>query len=181
MSLFNHWLAIQCYKHNGTIHRCWDRGLVLANNEDFIVIAARRAKVVESNGRRWFTKEPAVTIFSKKEWWNVICMFKEDGVCYYCNIASPSLIDYHMIKYIDYDLDAKLFPDGTIRVLDEKEYQCNKEKYKYSDDLDKVLRYQMKDILKRMENREFPFVDERIKTYYEKYLKLTAKPEIENK
>ena len=27
-----------------------------------------------------------------------------------------------MIKYIDYDLDAKLFPDGSIRVLDEKEY-----------------------------------------------------------
>ena len=177
MSLFNHWLAIQCYKHNGQIHRCWDRGLVLANNDDFIVVATKRAKVVESNGRRWFTKEPAVTIFSKKEWWNAICMLKEDGICYYCNIASPSLIDYHMIKYIDYDLDAKLFPDGSIRLLDEKEYLRNKEKYNYSDDLDAVLRYQMGEILKRMEERKFPFDDDRIRSYYDKYLKLTTKVE----
>ena len=175
MSLFGHWLAIQCYKHDGSLHRCWDRGLVLANNDDVVVVATKRAKVVESNGRRWFTKEPAVTIFSKNEWWNVICMFKGDGICYYCNIASPALVDYHMIKYIDYDLDAKLFPDGELRLLDEREYQKHKKKYDYSDELDEVLRYQMKEIIRKMENHEFPFEDERIKKYYEKYLKLTEK------
>ena len=175
MGLFGHWLAIQCYKHDGSLHRCWDRGLVLANNDDFVVVATKRAKVVENNGRRWFTKEPAVTIFSKNEWWNVICMFKGDGICYYCNIASPALIDYHMVKYIDYDLDAKLFPDGDLRILDEKEYIKNKELYNYSPELDEVLRYQMRVIIKKMENREFPFDDERIRKYYTKYLKLTEK------
>ena len=175
MSLFGHWLAIQCYKHNGTLHRCWDRGLILANNDDFVVVATKRAKVVENNGRRWFTKEPAVTIFSKKEWWNVICMFKEDGICYYCNIASPALVDYHMIKYIDYDLDAKLFPDGELRILDEKEYLKHKAIYNYSDELDEVLKYQMAEVVKKMEKREFPFDDERVKKYYEKYLALTGK------
>ena len=175
MSLFGHWLAIQCYKHNGTLHRCWDRGLILANNDDFVVVATKRAKVVENNGRRWFTKEPAVTVFSQKEWWNVICMFKEDGICYYCNIASPALVDYHMIKYIDYDLDAKLFPDGELRILDEKEYLRHKALYNYSDELDEVLKYQMGEIIKKMKNKEFPFDDERITKYYEKYLSLTAK------
>lgn len=175
MSLFGHWLGIESYKHNGSLHRIWDRGLVLANNDDFIVIATKRAKVVESNGRRWFTKEPAVTIFSKKEWWNVICMMKTDGICYYCNIASPSIVDNRTIKYIDYDLDAKLFPDGVIRILDEKEYQRHRQTYGYDDELDEVLRYQTDVIVKRMENKEFPFDDERIKKYYEKYLNLTAK------
>ena len=175
MGLFGHWLAIQCYKHDGSLHRCWDRGLVLANNDDFIVIATKKAKVVEYNGRRWFTKEPAVTIFSKKEWWNVICMMKTDGICYYCNIASPSIVDNRTIKYIDYDLDAKLFPDGVIRILDEKEYQRHRQTYGYDDELDEVLRYQTDVIVKRMENKEFPFDDERIKKYYEKYLNLTAK------
>ena len=56
------WYNIRCYKHNGALHRVWDRGLVLENNNDFIVIASKKAKVVESNGRCWFTKEPAVTI-----------------------------------------------------------------------------------------------------------------------
>ena len=170
MGLFGHWLAIQCYKHDGSLHRCWDRGLVLANNDDFIVIATKKAKVVESNGRRWFTKEPAVTIFSKKEWWNAICMLKGDGICYYCNIASPALISSRMIKYIDYDLDAKLFPDGDIRILDEKEYLRHKDNYKYSDELDRVLRYTIKMIVKRMEDKVFPFDDERIHKYYDKFL-----------
>lgn len=175
MGLFGHWLAIQCYKHDGSLHRCWDRGLVLANNDNFIVVATKKAKVVENNGRRWFTKEPAVTIFSKKEWWNVICMFKEDGICYYCNIASPCLVNHRMIKYIDYDLDAKLFPSGDIKILDEKEYLRHKTNYGYSDDLDKVLKYQTKDIVKRMENREWPFEDKRIKSYYDKFLSVIKK------
>ena len=175
MSLYGHWLAIQCYKHDGTLHRCWDRGLVLANNDNYIVVATKRAKVVERNGRSWFTKEPAVTIFSKNEWWNVICMMKEDGICYYCNIASPTLVNRHMVKYIDYDLDAKLLQDGSIRILDEKEYQRHRAMYHYSDDLDTVLRYQMSEILEKMKNHEFPFDDERTKNYYSKYLKLTSK------
>ena len=170
MGLFGHWLAIQCYKHDGSLHRCWDRGLVLANNDDFIVIATKKAKVVESNGRRWFTKEPAVTIFSKKEWWNVICMLKDNGNCDYFKISSPALINSRMIKYIDYDLDAKLFPDGEIRILDEKEYLRHKEMYQYSDDLDIVLKYTTKVVVKKMEDRAFPFDDERIKKYYDKFL-----------
>lgn len=175
MGLYGHWLAIQCYKHDGSLHRCWDRGLVLANNEDYVVVATKRAKVVENNGRRWFTKEPAVTIFSKKEWWNVICMFKKDGICYYCNIASPALINFRMIKYIDYDLDVKLFPDGDLRILDEKEYQRHRDQYHYDDDLDEVLRYQIKEIVQKMKNKEFPFDDERIQKYYDKFLRLIEK------
>lgn len=175
MKLVGRWLGIQCFKHDGTVHRTWDRGLVLENNENYIVIASKRAKVIESNGRRWFTKEPAVTIFSKKEWWNAICMLKTDGICYYCNIASPSLIDNEYIKYIDYDLDAKLFPNGDIRVLDQKEYAHHRETYKYGDDLDTILKYETKIIVERMNQRVFPFEDEIIKKYYDKFLEIIEK------
>ena len=170
------WLDIRCYKHNGSIHRFWDRGLVLENNDDYLVVATKRAKVVENNGRCWFTKEPAVTIFSKKEWWNVICMFKKEGICYYCNIASPSIIENETIKYIDYDLDAKLFPDKVVKVLDEKEYKRHKKLYGYDEDLNKILRYQTGDIIQRMKDGTFPFVDSAINDYYELFLsKLTKK------
>lgn len=175
MRTVGRWLGIQCFKHDGTVHRTWDRGLVLENNEDYIVIASKRAKVVESNGRRWFTKEPAVTIFSKKEWWNAICMIKTDGICYYCNIASPSLVDNEFIKYIDYDLDAKLFQNGDIRVLDQKEYAHHKDTYKYGDDLDEVLKYETRVIVRRMEKHEFPFDDKTIRDYYDKFLEMTEK------
>ena len=175
MKTVGRWLGIQCFKHDGTVHRTWDRGLVLENTDDYIIVASRKAKVVETNGRRWFTKEPAVTIFSKKEWWNAICMIKEDGICFYCNIASPSLLDKDTIKYIDYDLDAKLFSNGDIRVLDQKEYMHHKERYHYSDDLDKVLKYETDVIVKRMKNKEFPFQPSVIEDYYHRFLKMTEK------
>ncbi|HNX16431.1 MAG TPA: DUF402 domain-containing protein [Bacilli bacterium] len=171
------WLGIQCYKHNGNLHRCWDRGFVLDNNHDFLIVASRRAKVVENNGRSWFTKEPAITIFSKREWWNVICMIKEDGVCFYCNIASPSLVDNDIIKYIDYDLDAKLFPNGEVRVLDEKEYAHHRDSFGYDDELDMILKYTMQNVVDRMKNRDFPFDEKAVKDYYNQFLEMNVKKE----
>ena len=175
MSSVGRWYNIRCYKHNGALHRVWDRGLVLENNSDYIVIASKKAKVVEANGRCWFTKEPAVTIFSKKEWWNAICMIKKEGISYYCNIASPSIISKDSIKYIDYDLDTKLFTNGEIKVLDEKEYAHHRATYKYDDDLDTVLKYTTEIIIERMKNKDFPFNDETIKKYFDQFLEMIQK------
>lgn len=177
MSVVGRWLGIESYKHDGALHRAWDRGYVLENSHDFIISASRRAKVVENNGRSWFTKEPAITIFSKREWWNVICMIKNDGVCFYCNIASPSLIDRDIIKYIDYDLDAKLFPNGEVRVLDEKEYDHHRESYGYDDELDQILKFTISDILERMKKRKFPFNEEVVRDFYNQFVEQNSKKE----
>ena len=104
MSLINRWIYISCYKHDGSIHRRWDRGYVVDDNDEYIAVASKKSKVTEKDGRIWFTKEPAITIFSKKEWWNVICMFKKDEISYYCNIASPCVTTKESVLYIDYDL-----------------------------------------------------------------------------
>lgn len=175
MRYVGHWLAIKTYKHDGTFHRYWDRCLVLENNDNYIVVANRKAKVTELNGRKWFTKEPAVTIFAKKEWWNVIAMFKNDGISYYCNIASPSLIEDGCIKYIDYDLDTKMFANGDVRLLDEKEYITNKARYHYSDELDKILKWQTKQMLDKMNEHVFPFDDQMMKNYYHEFLEIIKK------
>ena len=170
MKLVGHWLAIRSYKHDGSVNRIWDRCLILDNNEEYIVVASIRAKVTEGNGRCWFTKEPAITIFSKKEWWNAICMVKKEGICYYCNVASPCVVEGEYIKYVDYDLDVKKYPSGVIRVLDEREYKFNKKKYGYPDDLDVVLKWQTSKIVNAMNLNSFPFVDEKINRYYQQCL-----------
>ena len=68
----------------------------------------------------------------KKKWYNVICMIRKTGVYYYCNIASPTLYDGEALKYIDYDLDLKVFPDGNYRVLDEEEYRQHEKQMNYT-------------------------------------------------
>ena len=39
------WVQIQSYKHDGSLHRCWDNGLVLDINEEYIVIGSKKQKL----------------------------------------------------------------------------------------------------------------------------------------
>ena len=89
-------------------------------------------------------REPAICYFPKKKWYNVICMIRKTGVYYYCNIASPTLYDGEALKYIDYDLDLKVFPDGNYRILDEEEYKQHAKQMNYSKELDKILKKTVK-------------------------------------
>ena len=68
--------------------------------------------VTEADGRRWVTREPAIVYFHKKYWFNIIAMIRDNGISYYCNLASPYILDQEALKYIDYDLDVKVFADG---------------------------------------------------------------------
>ena len=130
---------IQCYKHNGRIHRAWDEAIVLDVKEDYIVFGNNRTQVIESSGNYWRTKEPAVMYFFKNKWFNIIAQMKKDGIYYYCNIASPYVIEEKTIKYIDYDLDLRIFPSGEYKILDRLEYKYHKKIMNYPSDLDYVI------------------------------------------
>ena len=163
------WIIIQAYKHNEELHRQWTHSYVLEDNEDYFVLCSIRAAVVENDGRKWHTKEPAIFILSKKSWFNVIAMLKNDGICYYVNIASPAIYDKGFIKYIDYDLDIKLYEDGTTRLLDVSEYKKHADEQGYSDDIKEVLRLSVDKVYARINKKEYPFIDEDIFNYYKRF------------
>ena len=102
-------------------------------------------------------------------------MLKKVGITYYVNLASPFVIDCQRVKYIDYDLDIKLYPNNDIRLIDVKEYSYHKKKYNYSDDIDKILRFNINQVKDYMTKKVFPFNDEIIKEYYEEFLAKTKK------
>ena len=103
---------IQSFKHDGSLHRTWCKGFIIDADEERIVAVTNKAWVIEANGRRWFTREPAVCFLYQHQWFNVISMIRKSGIYYYCNLATPSIYDGEAIKNIDYDLDVKLYPDG---------------------------------------------------------------------
>lgn len=173
--LLNKWIEVQGYKHDGRMHRIRDGVFVVEETNDYIVVASKRTKVIEHDFRIWYTKEPAVMIFFKNQWFNVIAMLKSVGVTYYVNLASPYIIDNKRIKFIDYDLDMKLFPNNQIKVIDVKEYGYHRKQYGYSDDIDKILRSNLNKIKDMMIKKEYPFDQETIKSYYETFLRETSK------
>ena len=168
-------LTINCYKHNGKIHRSWDEAVVLDVLEDTLVVANNKCKVVENDGRSYHTNEPAIIFFYKNKWYNIIAQLKTHGLFYYCNIATPYVIDEDIIKYIDYDLDLRVFPDGGFRVLDRNEYKYHKKIMHYSDDLDLVLRSELTNLIDAKRKNEGPFDRQVIDKYYQRYLELQKK------
>ena len=160
------------YKHDGSIHRCWDEAILLENNSEYLVFGNERTKVIESDGRTWRTKEPAILFFFKKSWYNIIGQIKYDGIYYYCNLASPFVIEDRTIKYIDYDLDLRVFPDGAFKILDRGEYKYHKNKMNYPEVIDKIVKDDLSNLIGIVRKKEFPFNRGIIENYYKMYSNL---------
>ena len=165
-------LNIHSYKHNGKIHRSWDEALFIEESNGYAIFGNYKTLVTEADGRVWKTKEPASMYFFKDNWFNIIGQLKENGIYYYCNIASPYIIEGKTIKYIDYDLDLRVFPDGSFKVLDRGEYSYHKRIMNYSKDIDEILRDELTVLINKVRNKEFHFNNDVIKKYYLEYKKV---------
>lgn len=163
------------YKHNGEIHREWDEAVLLEIHDDYLVFGNNKTKVTESDGRSWRTKEPAILYFYDNCWFNIIGQNKKEGIYYYCNIASPYIIEDDTIKYIDYDLDLRVFPNGSFKVLDRGEYKYHKRIMNYSDELDNIIKQELSKLILKARLHENEFSHKTIKDYCELYRKLTKK------
>lgn len=168
-------VIIQSYKHDGSLHRTWLYSKVLDVKDDHFVVVNNKTWVIEADGRRWFTREPAVCFFYTNRWFNVISMIRKNGIYYYCNLASPSLYDGEAIKNIDYDLDVKVFPDKTRIILDEDEYADHSVSMNYSHDVKTIVESNLNDLIATIESQTYPFDEEVIQNYFKSYLALMQK------
>jgi len=162
-------LELHCYKHNGKINSISDRLTVLDIKDDCLVCGDFKTTITESDGSTHKTKEPAIMFFYKKRWFNILAQLKKQGLFYYCNIATPYLIDDNTLKYIDYDLDLRVFPDGGYRVLDKNEYNYHKKIMHYSDELNEILKSELSSLIEMKKNNEGPFDKNLVEKYHELY------------
>ncbi|HFZ9811455.1 TPA: DUF402 domain-containing protein [Streptococcus agalactiae] len=165
-------ITIQSYKHDGSLHRTWRDTMVLKTTENALIGVNDHTLVTENDGRRWVTREPAIVYFHKKYWFNIIAMIRETGVSYYCNLASPYILDPEALKYIDYDLDVKVFADGEKRLLDVDEYEQHKAQMNYPTDIDYILKENVKILVEWINENKGPLSSSYINIWYKRYLEL---------
>ena len=125
--------------------------------------------VKEPEGHTYKTKELAIIYFYKHNWFNCIAQLKSFGLFYYCNMASPYIIDENVIKYIDYDLDLRVFPDGGYKILDYNEYKYHKKKMKYPEEIDIIINKELQKLIEMKKNNEGPFDKNQILEYKKIY------------
>lgn len=100
-------------------------------------------------------------------------MIRDNGVSYYCNLATPYALDKEALKYIDYDLDVKVFPDGEKRLLDVDEYEVFSRRWQYPPEIDKILKANVLILVDWINNRKGPFSKEYVDLWYSRYLELS--------
>ena len=156
------WMRVMCFKHDGSIHRIWDKACKVYEDDEKIMISNAKTLIREFDGRIWMAKEPSVTIYYKHRWFNIIGIIRSEGIHYYCNIASPIIIEDDVIKYIDYDLDLVKTVKGELKVLDEDEFETNKVKYGYGSELEEILLKELESLKEYANNCELDFKNETI-------------------
>lgn len=162
-------ILIHCYKHDGQLHKTWKDAIILEKNKDVLILGNYNALVTKVDGRTWHTKEPAIMFFYPNKWFNIIAQLKKKGIFYYCNIASPYIIEDNIVKYIDYDLDLRVYPDGGFRVLDRNEYNYHKKKMHYSKEIDMIIKYSLTELIGLKRKEEGPFNLKEVDKYYKLY------------
>lgn len=156
---------IHGYKHNGELYKVWDKTIFLEQTKEYYVFGNDKIKVTEKDGRSWRTKEPALIFYYKKRWFNIIAQLKNNGIYYYCNISSPVIIENNTIKFIDYDLDLRVFPDGMYKILDKSEYEYHKQIMNYPKEIQDIISYELNSLIEKFKRRESPFDKETIEYY----------------
>lgn len=163
-------IQVQSYKHNGTLHRIWEETVVLKGTSNVVIGGNDRILVKESDGRHWRTREPAICYFDSEKWFNTIGMIRADGIYYYCNLGTPFTWDQEALKYIDYDLDIKVFPDMTYCILDEDEYEEHRKSMNYPQAIDNIIKASMTELISWITQRKGPFDPNFVEMWYERFL-----------
>ncbi len=161
--------VIHSYKHNGQLYKSWDEAILLEKTDTYYVFGNQKTKVTEVDGRTWYTKEPAILFYFKNHWFNIIGQCKEKGLTFYCNMTSPFIIEEGAIKYIDYDLDVRIFPTGSFKILDRREYAYHKKKMAYSKQLDSILKRELSTLIEMIRQVDYFFQPETIEKYVNMY------------
>ncbi|MGL4343315.1 MAG: DUF402 domain-containing protein [Metamycoplasmataceae bacterium] len=131
-------LNVQAYKYDGTLYRQWNGAKKILENDSYTVLLLYKTKVKEITKQKWIISSPTLWFFSKKFFFNYTLNLKEDGYHYYVNMASPFILEDDTIKYIDFDLDIKKYPNKFFSIVDHNEFYENAKKW-YSKEIEDII------------------------------------------
>lgn len=160
-------INVQAYKHNGKLYRQWNGVKVIEASPDRWVLFMYKSKVTEVSGQKWIVREPIIWWMPRDSFSNTTGLIRPSGTYFYTNLASPPIFEEGAIKFIDYDLDIKSYPDSPIKIVDVNEYERHKVKYNYPQKLQDIISKTTKKIVKQIEIKDEFFDEDVIDKYLE--------------
>jgi protein associated with RNAse G/E len=146
-------------KYDGSAHWEFDSFFVLENGP--LLIATNFAgQQLHNKAGPWTTPFDVRNHFWSDRWYNVMRCDrpKADGLEYwYCNVTTPALYDGETLRYVDLDLDVRVYANGRIELLDEDEFLENSQRMGYPPDVIEQARRAADELVELATKRRFPF------------------------
>lgn len=165
----NRIINIQAYKYNGFLYRQWTNGRVISNTFSHIVVSLKGSIVKKYGVKPWRLVEPTIFVFPKKSMHNLIITHKPGShfqYRYYINLASDFIFEDNTIKFIDFDLDIKIYNKKTFEIVDRHEFHENKIKMNYPQKLNFLLSREISKILLQLIQQKSIFNKEYLSFFY---------------
>ncbi len=141
-------IMVHGYKKNGWLYRVWEFPIVVEENDRYVCLSKKSTNVItsEKNTERNFrskSDKDTFWFFFKDKWFNILVTINNDKtLSFYINLASPYIYEEEAIKYIDFDLDIKIYPNCEYKLLDENEFELHKEEFNYGGKLSRIIEEQ---------------------------------------
>ena len=153
---------VRASNYDGSSH--WEHPALLIRESDSLLITQTASGLEISTERGpWNSPYDTRGHYWPDRWFNVIRL-EEPGRGlngFYCNIATPAQLDGEDLRYVDLQLDVRVFVSGeewSYAVLDADEFEAARRRYGYPDDLIVRCRRAVDEVIALVEARAFPFV-----------------------
>ncbi|VEU59765.1 DUF402 domain-containing protein [Mesomycoplasma neurolyticum] len=167
---------VQAYKYNGKLYRQWNGVRIIDDKKNYLVAYMnKKTRVQEKKTHRWNIKSNTLWFFHKYNFFNAIVTIEGNKNYIYVNLASPFFMEDDTIKYIDFDLDIKVYHGKEINIIDKNEFFMNAKKMDYSKKLTKLIFEELKKIVDLYYSSEFIFDNKFLSKYIKKIKIINSK------
>lgn len=152
-------ITINSRKFDQSLRRSWQCELIEETDDFYLFLGEFDSEVVHKELGVIRPGTVSYEYYWKNEYYNVFCFHEPDGNFrnFYCNINMPPILQNNTLDYIDLDIDIVVWKDFSIEILDVDEYEENKEKYLYPENLQQIVSDSVESLLAKIKHREFPF------------------------
>ena len=116
-------------KYDGTLYASYEGQLLDIDGSIVrLRVPAGTPTWVQKHDRTELSEDNIVEIHFTDRWYNVWHMREHTTYpnLWYSNIAMPATFDGRTLRWVDLDIDIRCYLDGSLRVLDEGEFERNR-------------------------------------------------------
>ena len=133
----NRTITVASTKYDGTTRETYEGRLLDVAGPMLRIQVTGGTPVYRGIDRPTVSAVDAIELYFTDRWYNVL-HFLEHGAhryLWYANIATPAKFDGTTLRWIDLDIDVCCHVDGSVQTLDYDEFQENRSKLSYPDEL----------------------------------------------